>query len=130
MVEAANRFSRDGHVVLQDCLPPQDLKMLRQDFLHKSSATLFNEGEATDTGLWDRHAVAERIGRSPALIETAQVLLGCNGIRLWQDQMIVKRAWTGTVTDWHRDAAYWPMAEARAITCWIPLGDVAAASGA
>lgn len=85
--------------------------------------------EVAETGLWKRCPVAERIWRSKPLIRVAQTLLRHNQIRLWQDQVIIKRARQGTLTDWHQDAPYWPMHETTALTCWIPLTHVDEASG-
>lgn len=124
------RFEADGFAVLRNAVPPALVVALRGAVEVEHGEAISCGKEPTDTGLWPRIAVAAQIARSTNLCAIARELLRSSSVRLWQDQLIVKRACAGSETELHQDAPYWPMESATAVTCWIPLGDVEERSGA
>lgn len=128
--ELERRFEADGFVVARQSIPHTLIKALRASLEESHEQSFVCGDELTDTRLWDRVPVAKTIAQLPFLVSTARRLLCCSQIRLWQDQLIVKRANAGSATLMHRDAPYWPMETASAVTCWIPLQNVSEANGA
>ena len=54
----------------------------------------------------------------------AQPLMGIGGVRLWSDQALYKQP-GGRLTDYHKDAAFWPVQPAvHTTTIWAALDDV------
>lgn len=46
-------------------------------------------------------------------------------LRLWHDQLLIKKPHNGAATEYHQDAPYWPHANARhRLSAWIALVDV------
>ncbi|MBK8593676.1 MAG: phytanoyl-CoA dioxygenase family protein [Sandaracinaceae bacterium] len=60
----------------------------------------------------------------------AAELIGCERVRVFHDHLIVKPPHGGGTIPWHRDLPNWPVAEPRAVSCWLALDDVTAESGA
>lgn len=129
MTNLADSYDRDGFAVLRQCVPTPLIAALRQDFVDAYRTEICGGQEVAETGLWKRFTSADRIWRLPTLIEVVQGLLQYERLRLWQDQIIIKRAFEGSPTEWHQDAPYWPMKEPKALTCWIPLSNVDEDSG-
>ena len=75
------------------------------------------------TNLWRYCAAMERLVRAPRLAQIAAELLGASGVRVYHDQALFKEAGGGH-TPWHVDQFYWPLAEERTVTLWIPLQPV------
>ena len=130
MTNETAEFERNGFTVLREQIPTAVIADLRHDVLKAYGAAIENQQETTETGLWKSLDSADRIWRLPQLTNAALRFLGCEQVRLWQDQVIIKRAQHGTSTDWHQDFPYWPMSSPSAVTCWIPLCDVDDTSGA
>jgi ectoine hydroxylase-related dioxygenase (phytanoyl-CoA dioxygenase family) len=78
--------------------------------------------------VWEDFADIRPLTFHPAVAGLAAELLGAQRVRLWHDQALYKEA-GGRETEAHQDLAYWPIAEARTVTAWIPLQDVDEASG-
>lgn len=72
------------------------------------------------TNLWKRSDVARRFSLNRRCAQIAAQLLGCSGVRLWHDQALYKEP-GGGITPWHCDQFFWPMANERSLTAWIPL---------
>ncbi len=51
-------------------------------------------------------------------------------LRLWHDQLLIKRPRNQKATEFHQDQPYWPHAQSpNPISCWVALGDVPVESG-
>jgi hypothetical protein len=57
---------------------------------------------------------------SKRLAQIATELMGVSGVRLYHDQALFKEG-GGGITPWHADQFYWPLANDKTITAWIPL---------
>ena len=71
---------------------------------------------------WQDEAIREFVF-APRFARVAAELLGVDGVRLYHDQALVKRAGGGP-TPWHQDAYYWPVDAGAAITMWMALVDI------
>lgn len=60
----------------------------------------------------------------PRLAETARLLTGARGIRLFHDHALLKMPQDSKETPWHQDTPYWPMNENGAMSIWIAMDDV------
>jgi len=70
--------------------------------------------------LWEDFPDLRGLTFHPVIGQIAAALLGAKAVRLWHDQALYKEA-GGRETDAHQDHAYWPIAEYRTLTAWIPL---------
>eukprot|EP00283_Hemiselmis_rufescens_P015087 CAMPEP_0173438556 /NCGR_PEP_ID=MMETSP1357-20121228/20478_1 /TAXON_ID=77926 /ORGANISM="Hemiselmis rufescens, Strain PCC563" /LENGTH=277 /DNA_ID=CAMNT_0014403859 /DNA_START=77 /DNA_END=910 /DNA_ORIENTATION=+ len=72
---------------------------------------------------YSRFPVYREVGRlvAPAMAE----LMGSRTVRLYQDQLLVKEAGTGSwKTHWHADQPYFDIDGKQTISIWIPVDDV------
>ena len=79
-------------------------------------------------GLCWHDEVIRRFVFAARFARVAAELLGVDGVRLYHDQALVKRAGGGP-TPWHQDAYYWPIDGGAAITMWMALVDIPAEVG-
>jgi phytanoyl-CoA hydroxylase len=142
--EIAERFARDGFVVVEDAIPVSDLKVLDE-----AVATIINDVEeyAIDWAWEEGKDLAERefrfIQASPSRIwpellqsrmhtwfrEYGSQMLG-QAVEFWYDHFIGKAPESNIATRWHQDEAYWGRAlDNKGITCWVPLHDVDETNG-
>lgn len=130
----ADRFRRDGHVVVRALASAEEVAAVRPAI--EAAAARRTEGAAPlaerDTygqaflqalNLWrlDGRIKAFVFGRRFARV--AAELLGVDGVRLYHDQALIKESGGGR-TPWHQDQRYWPLDADATITMWMPLVDV------
>jgi ectoine hydroxylase-related dioxygenase (phytanoyl-CoA dioxygenase family) len=133
-------FRRDGYVVVDGLLGGDEL-----DRLAPAVSAAVARRKAADTralgeksryeqsflqcqNLWEDHPDVRPLTFHPRVGETAAALLGVDAVRLWHDQALFK-APGGRETDPHQDQPYWPIAEPRTVTAWIPLDGVTQGGG-
>lgn len=80
------------------------------------------------TNLWEHGGLAREFVFGQRLAGIAASLLEVDGVRLYHDQSLCKEP-GGGLTPAHADQFYWPLADDRAITAWVPLQAVPAAMG-
>jgi hypothetical protein len=73
--------------------------------------------------LWEDSPAVRPLTFHARLGQAAATLLGADSVRLWHDQALYKEP-GGRETDAHQDQPYWPIAEARTVTAWIPFDGV------
>jgi len=73
--------------------------------------------------LWEDSPEVRPLTFHPRLAQAAATLLGADSVRLWHDQALYKEP-GGRETDAHQDQPYWPIAEPRTVTAWIPFDGV------
>jgi ectoine hydroxylase-related dioxygenase (phytanoyl-CoA dioxygenase family) len=78
--------------------------------------------------LWQRDPVARRFVYARRFASVAATLLGCEGVRLYQDKTFFKEPGGGP-TPWHQDQFYWPFTDPRTVTMWMPLRPLEAVPG-
>ena len=79
--------------------------------------------------LWEDVPEVRPFTFHPRIAQAAAELLGADAVRLWHDQSLVKEP-GGRQTDTHQDQPYWPIAEPRTVTAWVPFEGSTLASGA
>lgn len=74
--------------------------------------------------LWPHYSAIKEFVQAPRFAHLARQLMQLDGVRLWFDQALYKQP-GGRITDYHVDAAYWPVhPAANTITIWMALVDV------
>ena len=72
----------------------------------------------------------EEAVRTDAIVDVIEDLLGCEDIKLYCDQLMMKPRFNGTVTGWHQDSVAWPMFFPQDhISCWVALDDATHENG-
>jgi len=70
--------------------------------------------------LWKEDDIIRELVYSKRLAAIATALMQTNGVRLYHDQALFKEP-GGGYTPWHADQYYWPLANDKTVTAWIPL---------
>jgi len=130
--ELVDAFARDGFVVVPDLLTGDELdrfgpavdaavaRRSRKDTRALVEKSRYEQSFIQCINIWEDFPEVRPLTFHPLVTEAAARLLGVDAIRLWHDQALYKQA-GGRETDGHQDHPYWPIAEADAITAWIPL---------
>jgi hypothetical protein len=129
---AAADFARDGFVRLRGVLPVAAVAWLHGQ-VHAVLPRMVGAFDAGDQfrqaiGLWQADAQLRRVTCSRRLAGIIADLTGCDALRLWHDQALIKAPGGGPTllhTDWH----YMPVAAPPGWGLWLPLHDVAATDG-
>jgi ectoine hydroxylase-related dioxygenase (phytanoyl-CoA dioxygenase family) len=128
---ARKTFDVDGFVHLPGVLSPDAVaayepaltqKVIELNTMHlpMEERTTYQKAFLQVENLWRHSAVVRELVFSGRLARIAAELLGVGGVRLYHDQALYKEA-GGGLTPWHADQYYWPLANDRSITAWIPL---------
>lgn len=138
--EEAERFRRDGVVVLPGLLGPRPIAGLREivDTELRTSWNARHPGVPipdqsrfhNDGFLWRRHELLRRLCLSSLLPRSAARLMGSPTVRLLMDEVFVKEPGTQLRVPWHTDISYWPMSGRQMLSFWVSLDEVDAESGA
>ena len=135
-----NSFRTNGHLLVESLCSSTELSPFIDPLLSLGGAISWNKDIALeDQGTYDRafhqainlwrlDHVAAAFVMGKRFAHVAAQLLDVNGVRLYHDQLLNKKA-NGGHTPWHQDAFYWPVAGHHAITMWMPLMDVTAEMG-
>ena len=100
-----------GHVFKDDDRALAEKRVYEQSFLQA-----FN--------LWPHYPAIKQFVHGFRFADLARQLLEVAGVRLWFDQALYKEP-DGRITDYHVDAAYWPVhPSAKTTTIWMALVDV------
>ena len=78
--------------------------------------------------LWQDNAAMRELMLDERLGKMAADLAGVDGIRIWHDQALIKKAW-GNPTGWHLDNPYWSFSSRQSISIWVALDDVTLENG-
>ena len=74
--------------------------------------------------LWTHYPAIAEFTRGFRFADVARRLLAVDGLKLWFDQALYKEP-GGRITDYHADAAFWPLKPAeKTTTMWLALVDV------
>lgn len=132
-------FKQQGHLEVGPLVPHAQVQRLRQAFEAQVATwaadidTPLEEYLAVVsqwTNVWEHNAVFRDQLFHVRAAAIAAELIGCARVRVFHDHLIVKPPHAGSTIPWHRDLPNWPVAEARAVSCWLALDDVTADSGA
>jgi len=84
--------------------------------------SLYDQQFSQCINLWEDHPEVGSLTFHPRIAGVAASLMGTSQVRIWQDQALFK-APGGRSTTAHIDHPFWPIAEPRTITAWIPLSE-------
>lgn len=137
--QAAAAYRENGHVLLEEVLPPAEVPAQRDAILR--AAEKFNTEKrplaARDTygkaflqimNLWEVDEAVRRFTLAKRFAQIAADLMGVARVRLYHDQALFKEPGGGH-TPWHQDQYYWPIDTHNTITMWMPLVDISEGMG-
>lgn len=130
---ARERYRHDGFVLLRRVLDPDVLAHYAAEISRLvlaanpepdplESRSTYDRAFLQVMNLWRSSDAVARFVMGRRLGGIAARLLGCPGVRLYHDQALYKEPGGGH-TPWHADQYYWPLANDRCCTAWIPLQD-------
>jgi ectoine hydroxylase-related dioxygenase (phytanoyl-CoA dioxygenase family) len=135
-------FKDEGYLILENCLPPEHLEMLRdncQGFVEAADAEMDAKGVAR-SGLnakGKRYFVTNcyqktpRLGRfvfSELMADICRATIGGNAYLFW-NQYVVKGTDPDSSFSWHQDSGYVHLECPMYLTCWVTLDDVTIENG-
>jgi ectoine hydroxylase-related dioxygenase (phytanoyl-CoA dioxygenase family) len=85
--------------------------------------SLYEQSFIQCQNLWEDWPEVRALSFDQRVAGLAAALIGATRLRLWHDQALYKEP-GGRDTDAHQDHPYWPIADDRTLTAWIPLMDV------
>jgi phytanoyl-CoA hydroxylase len=123
-------YRRDGFVQVSNLLSAEQVARLRdgavacQERLRSHAedygASVFNQY----VNVWKQDAVLRELTLAANMAGIAEELSG-GPLRVWHDQVLIKKPHNQAPTVFHQDQPYWPVEGAtRAISCWVALCDV------
>jgi ectoine hydroxylase-related dioxygenase (phytanoyl-CoA dioxygenase family) len=132
--DAVARYRRDGFIRLPEVLAPAALAGHGAEIVREvqertrerkplAERSTYDRAFLQVFNLWTANARIAELVLSPRLGRIAAALMGARGARIYHDQALCKEP-GGGFTPWHADQRYWPLADDRAVTAWIPLQDV------
>ncbi len=145
------RYRQDGFVVIEDLLDPDELSFWREAVTEATEERGGRKfpGEETKTGeddginkdaeyygkvfdqminLWQTNEKMKQLMFDERTGKLAADLSGCDGIRIWHDQALIKRPWANP-TAWHLDTPFWSFSDKRALSIWVALDDATLQNG-
>jgi phytanoyl-CoA hydroxylase len=78
--------------------------------------------------LWQTNTRVEKIMLDENIGRMAAQLAGVDGIRIWHDQVLIKRPWANP-TSWHLDTPFWSFTDRNALSIWVALDDITLENG-
>lgn len=120
-------YRRNGFVRIPSVLTPYEVAIYRD-----AAARAYERmGSLTQSDvfkqiiqMWRRDGPLRNLTLHTGLASIATRLAGID-LRLWHDQLLIKKPHNGAATEFHQDAPYWPLANVRhCLSAWIALVDV------
>jgi len=126
--ETIAAYRRDGMVRVPALLTAEEAREFRSATLRaaEQSDRLYSRESVFDqrVNVWRDDPDMRRLTLHPRVASAASQLSGAR-LRLWHDQILIKRPHNAAATEFHQDQPYWPHAQSPApISCWIALCDV------
>ena len=104
-------YREDGFIRLLGVLTPEEVERYRS-----AAARAYDEISSLDAGnqmfrqivqVWKSDATLRELTLHPGLADYAAQLAGME-VRLWHDQLLIKKPHNHTATEFHQDSPYWP----------------------
>jgi len=108
-------------------LPGKETKTGEDDGINKD-ADYFGKVFDQMLNLWQTNEKVKELMLNESLGKMVSDLAGCDGVRIWHDQALVKRPWANP-TSWHLDTPFWSFSDRRALSIWIALDDATPENG-
>lgn len=144
-------FRKDGFVVIEDFLSPEELDFWREavseaisqrdgrKMPNKDIKTGEDDGINKDSdyyakvfdqliNLWQTNDKVRQIMLDERIGKMVSTLAGSSGTRIWHDQALIKRPWANP-TSWHLDTPFWSFSDRRALSIWVALDDATLENG-
>ena len=142
-------YQREGWLIIEDFLHPDELQDMcsavgeavtqmgtdritdggkSNKALAKGVNPYYNRVFLQRVNLWKINHTIKKYFLNPKLGEMLCKLAGVDGIRVWHDQTLQKRAWDNP-TSWHVDDPNWSFHSPNAISIWIALDDATIQNG-
>ncbi|MDE0529411.1 MAG: phytanoyl-CoA dioxygenase family protein [Truepera sp.] len=132
--EQIEGFRRDGHIHLPTVCSPEEVAVYRKVITETAYAAFPDKGS-----LEERDSVGKAFLQTlnlrfksdgvrafvlaKRLAKIVADLTGVDGVRIYHEQALFKEP-GGSITHWHQDQYYWPLATDKAVGLWMPLVDV------
>jgi phytanoyl-CoA hydroxylase len=107
--------------------PGAEIKVGEDDGINKD-ADYYGKVFEQMLNLWQTNEKVKKIMLDENLGKMAAELSGCDGIRIWHDQALVKRPWANP-TSWHLDTPFWSFSDRRALSIWVALDNATLENG-
>jgi phytanoyl-CoA hydroxylase len=144
-------YQRDGFVVIEDFLSPDELTEWREAVAdavrerngQKMPGRVEKVGEDDGNNkepdyfgkvfdqllnLWQTNDRIKKLMLDERIGKMAAQLADVDGIRIWHDQALIKRPWANP-TSWHLDTPFWSFSDRRALSIWVALDDATLENG-
>jgi ectoine hydroxylase-related dioxygenase (phytanoyl-CoA dioxygenase family) len=121
-------YRRDGFVKVPRVLTAQQAARFREAALQAAGRMQKMEyaGSVFDqlVNVWRQDDTLRELTLHPGIGQIAQRLAD-QRLRLWHDQVLIKRPRNSKPTEFHQDQPYWPHRDSPGpISCWVALCDV------
>ena len=142
-------YQREGWLIIEDFLTSDELEEMcsavngavtqmgndriadggeSNKALDKGMDSYYNRVFLQRVNLWKINDTVKKYFLNPELGKMVCKLAGVDGIRVWHDQTLQKRAWDNP-TSWHVDDPNWSFHSPNAISIWIALDDATIQNG-
>lgn len=130
--EAIEAYQRQGFVHIPGVITPEEAAIF-----YKAALSLAERDQSLSGGpvfqqfvnVWTRDEAMRRLTLHPNVAAVAERLAG-TPLRLWHDQILIKKPHNNAATEFHQDQPYWPHAHSpNPISAWIALCDVPVEKG-
>ncbi len=134
------RFRREGFLHVPGVLSADEVEVLgaavdaavarrkARDTRTLADKTPYEQSFIQCQSIWEDSPAVRPLTFHQGVGALAGALLGAERVRLWHDQALYKEP-GGRETEAHQDHPYWPIAERRTLTAWIPLADTDETTG-
>lgn len=121
-------YHRNGYIHVPGVLSPDQVERYRT-----AAAEAYDRLEARNpdnamfrqiVNAWTQDEVLRELAMNQGLATLATRLAGMP-VRLWHDQLLIKKPHNHTPTEFHQDAPYWPLQNSKhQLSAWVALVDV------
>jgi len=126
--DEVRRYREEGFIHLAGVLTPAEVERYRD-----AAAQAYETATPLDAGnqmfrqivqVWRSDETLRELTLHPGLARCAAQLAGVP-VRLWHDQLLIKKPHNHTPTEFHQDTPYWPHTGGRhQLSAWVALVDV------
>ena len=123
-----SRYRENGFIHLRGVLTPEEVERYRtgaaRAYDEIASLNADNQMFRQIIQVWKSDATLRELTLHPGLASYARQLSGIP-VRLWHDQLLIKKPHNRTPTEFHQDSPYWPHVGGRhQLSAWLALVDV------
>jgi len=121
-------YRRNGFLHVKQVISPERVERYRN-----AAAEAYDKAMSLDpdnqmfrqiVNIWKTDPVLRELAMDAGIATLATQLAGMP-VRLWHDQLLIKKPHNHTPTEFHQDAPYWPHANSRhQLSAWVALVDV------